>query len=217
MKHTILKRPYYFVLIAGASLLSNYLQAQKKLSLDINVGALQSIGRNIIQTYQSAIQSLQIDYYSKEKFGRAYFNLIPNLNYAINPNVCLGLQSGIYAHFYQPGRPAPISVTVPVMATLRVNFINIESNALGVNIAGGKNFFKIDIGPLTMKNGWLFNAAVFYLLNKKSIIKLGVEPQIDNGYVYFIANGPYQKDETFKYHSNRTAIFFSYGFIIDKL
>lgn len=220
MKNSITRRYYCFLFIAIASLfLSTHLHAQTRLSLEINAGVLHSFGRDIIKTYRSNTQPFGISPFTRKKFEQPYFNLLPNLNYAVNPNLSLGLQTGIYAHFYERyfGQRIPITVTVPLMATFRCNLMNIKSNTVGINVAGGKNFFRIDADIDQLKNGWVFNASLFYLLNKKSMIKLGVEQEVDNAYVYFIGEYPYTKDETFKYHLNRVSASLSYCFVIEKL
>lgn len=189
---------------------------KKRLSLEINIGALQSVGKDILKTYQSNIQPLTIEYFSRKRFERIYFNLLPNLTYAVNNRVSLGVQSGIYAHFYErySGYTKPIFVTVPLMATARINITNIKSNKLGISMAGGKNFFNVDTYPYNLKNGWLLNTSFFYLINQKSIIKLGVDKQIDNGYVYHTPSNEFGKNETFKHNLNRVSIMLSYAIVI---
>jgi hypothetical protein len=197
-------------------LVAGHLHAQKKFSLEINVGALHSVGKDISKTYHST-QPLSIQYLSRAKFEHTYFNLLPNLTYAVKPGILLGFQSGIYAHFNERygGARKPVSVAVPLLATGRFDITDIKSSKLGISLAGGKNYFSTDTYPYDLKNGWLFNASVFYLLNQKSIFKLGVEQQIDNGYVYSAADA-FLKEETFKYHLNRVSIALSYGWIIKK-
>ncbi len=191
------------------------LNAQKKISLDVNVGTLHSVGKDVLKRYNSNVNPLQIEYFSRKKYEKIYFNTLLNLNYFVNRNISLGLESGIYLHFSERyfGITKRTSVSVPLLATFRMNLINIKTDQLGINIAGGKNFFNIDAGYDKIKNGTIINASAFYLINKKNIIKLGIEKNVDNGTIYFIAQTPSFKNETFTYHLNRLSIILSYGFI----
>ena len=85
---------------------------------------------------------------------------------------------------------------------------------MGIHLAAGKNFFQMRTYPDQTKNGWIFDASVYYQLKGKSIFKLGVEKQLDNGYHYYKSDYPWMKDETYRYTLNRLAVKLSYGFAV---
>jgi hypothetical protein len=217
-KPAILKNYIRFTILIVLIFLANDLNAQKKISLDVNVGVLHSIGKNIVNTYNSNINPLHIQYYSREKFKQPYFNILLSLNYALNRNFFLGLQTGIYTHFSEQyeGVSKPIIVSVPLMVTFRMKVTHIKANDLGINLAVGRTYFDIDANNINEKNGAILNASFFCHINKRSIIKFGIEKEIDNASLYFSAPNPLYKDETITYHINRLSVLLSYGFILKK-
>lgn len=189
----------------------------QKLYLDGNFAILRSIGKDVVKTYNSRIQPLEVGYFSRKKFEQPYFNLLGNLAYAISPNILLGLQSGVYAHFSERyfGYTESLTISIPVMGTLSINIIKIKLKQLGLNVTGGKNFFDFKEETSELKNGSLFNESIFYLLNKKNILKIGIEEEVNNNeYVYFTARNPLSRNETFKFHLNRLSVVLSYGLIL---
>jgi hypothetical protein len=190
------------------------LEAQNKISYDFNIGFLHPIGNDIVKTYRSNIQPLTVQYFSREKFVNPYYNLLVNFDYHINPKILIGLQSGIYNHLSERYFGyTKSSISAPVMATAKIYIMNGKKNKFGIYIAGGKNFFNIKVHDDVIKNGALLNGSLFYTVNK-SIIKLGIEKQIDNGYIYYNPSNPFGQKETFKYKINRLSVALSYGFII---
>jgi hypothetical protein len=217
MKRFIEPKVIRFLLLSIVSLFfSIQLQAQKKFSLELNVCALQPTGKDITKTHQLMQPWWWVHYNSRHKFDHPYISILPNLNYSVNSNVLIGLQSGVYAHFDErySGYRSPLFVTVPLMASGRVTLAKMESGKMGIHLAGGRNFFHMRTFPFDAKNGWIFDASVFYQLKGKGIFKLGVEKQLDNGYYYYKSDNAWMKDETFRYTLNRLAIKLSYGFVI---
>ena len=90
----------------------------------------------------------------------------------MNVKIAFGLQTGIYVHFLERyfSNLQRTTVSIPLMATFRYNVMDIKMNQLGINLAGGMNFFDINISEshYRIKNGTLFNASVFYI-NKKAL------------------------------------------------
>src|SRR5687768_11645561 len=89
---------YSVLSIIMSLLVFNNLSAQKKLSLEVNTGVYQSIGEDQLRIYETG-GPLTVEYYSRKKFSHPYLSVLPNLNYAINSKISVGLQSGIYGHF----------------------------------------------------------------------------------------------------------------------
>lgn len=210
---TMIKHP--FILLSFFAIIATNLKAQKKISLDINFTGLRSIGYDITKIRQSNMQPLTVYYFSRKKFEQPYFNILGNLAYAVNPNILMGLQTGIYAHFSERyfGFTKSLTVSVPVMITGRVNVMKINSRQIGINFTAGKNFFDIHAGEMELKNGLLFNESVFCIIKKSRILKLGIEQEVDNEYFYFTADNPLKKNETFEFHLNRLSLVLSYGII----
>jgi len=145
MRRSIDRKVNCFLLIFIVSLsLSIELQAQNRFSLEINLGLLQPVGKDLVKTYKS-VQPLTVEYFSRKKFEHPYISILPNLKYLVNANVVIGLQSGIYAHFdeHYSGYIYPLFVTVPLMVSARVNIVKNRSGNIGINLAGGKNFFQM--------------------------------------------------------------------------
>lgn len=189
------------------------LKAQKKFSFEMNIGLLHSVGKDEYKIYQSK-QPLSIQYASKKKYDNPYLSFLPNVMYVVRKNLVLGLQTGIYAHFKEQysGYDIPVMVTVPLLLTGRLNIPNVKENKLGISVSGGKNFFNMKTYPYNVKNGWLVNGSIFFLIKQNNFFKLGIEKQVDNGYVYYTSTSPFTKDEMFKYNFRRTAVMVSYGF-----
>ncbi|HEX8316619.1 MAG TPA: hypothetical protein VF609_16570 [Flavisolibacter sp.] len=57
--------------------------AQKKVTLDVNLGTVQSIAKNLRSTYVSE-ENIQIDHYRRLKFESSYLKVIVNPRYALN-------------------------------------------------------------------------------------------------------------------------------------
>ena len=132
-KGRFVQRKLNRLLVISVLLVSSIqLQAQKKFSLEVNVGVLQPVGKDITKLYKSD-QPFTLEYFSKLKFDHPYISILPNLNYLVNANVLIGLQSGIYAHFNEQfsGYRLPVFVTVPLMATGRVNLLKKQSRQYG--------------------------------------------------------------------------------------
>ncbi len=197
-------------------ILVNGINAQKKLHLDINLGVLNSIGKNEMRTYNSTINPLQVDYYSQKKYKHSYINLQFHLKYPMSKKVSFGVQSGLYMHFSERyfNTTEHTSISIPLLATIDLTAKHFKTSLVGVSIAGGKNFFKIDDDEEVTKNGSLMNASIFYRF-KRNILKFGVEKQIDNVSFYYTAPNILRKNEKFSYHLHRLAILFSYGFTIN--
>jgi hypothetical protein len=162
--------------------ISLHLSAQKKLSFDLTASVLQSIGKDISTTYNSDISPLILIYLSRSKFKHPYFNVLGHVSYPVSSKVGLGLQSGLYLHYQEKyfSNVERTSLSVPVMATFSYKLFDINSAQLGIDMEAGKIFYNIDEFQFKIKNGELYNISVFYTLNKKNTIKLGVEKQIDN-------------------------------------
>lgn len=198
---------------------SLHLCAQKKLSFDLSAAVLQSVGKDVSTTYTSHVNPLLTIYYSsRSKFKHPYFNVLGHISYPVSSKVGVGLQSGFYLHYREKyfSNIERTSLSIPVMATFSYKFFDINSSQLGINVAGGKNFYNIGDNQSKVKNGALYNASVFFNINKKSLIKFGVEKQIDNVSLYFIGDQPGYQNETYKYHLNRLSLILSYGLRIGK-
>ena len=202
-----LKTIIFFLLITPASLFS-----QNKISADISASLLQSFGKEKTEEYTSALNpSFIYDHLSKGKFRHPYLNIMARLAYNVLPKLQLGLQSGIYVHYFE-GYPSPertTTLSVPLQLTSRYIYFSFPNNSIGIDLSGGIILFDIKAGIIERyKNGNLFKAAVFYSINKESILRFGFEEQIDHVSFYLQAADPSYKPETFKYNIKRTALFF---------
>lgn len=192
------------------------LNAQKKLSFDLNAGILESVGKDISKIYHSETNPLfSLQYLSRRKFKHPYFNVLGHVNYSLSQRIGVGLQSGFYLHYLENyfSNVKRTALSIPVMATFTDNLVDINSHQAGIEVAGGTVFYNIDEFQFGIKNAVIYNASVFYTITKKSTIKLGVEKQIDHAWSYFPGDdwGSDYKNETYKYHLNRLALALSYS------
>jgi hypothetical protein len=204
------------VLLAFLSLMLPFTSnAQRKWSVDLNVGLLQPIGKDATSLY-FLTPSISVEYYTNKKFNHPYFAFLPNLHYALTSKLSFGVQSGIYTHFNEhfSGYRKPILVTVPILATGRAILTKIKKNNFGINVAAGKNFFSMDTYPYDIKNGWLYNGSFFYQTGK-GIVKLGIERQVDKGYFFYTSDNQIAKDQTIQKNLRRTAVSITYGYTIN--
>ena len=208
-----LKTIVFILLIIPASLFS-----QSKISADISASLLHSFGKDKTREYFSTINPSSIfTYSSNEKYLHPYFTILALIAYTVLPKLQLGLQSGIYVH-YAEGYPSPertTTLSVPLLLTSRYTIYNFPKNSIGVDLSGGIIFFDIKYANLERyKNASLFKAAIFYSINKESILRFGLDEQIDHVSQNVQAWDAGFRPETFKYNIKRIALFLSYGFII---
>jgi hypothetical protein len=193
--------------------------AQKKVFFDVEAGVLQPAGKDISTSSPLHTNpSLTLNYFSRNKFSHPYFNVLVRANYSLHPDFRVGLQSEFYIHYsekYFSNTPRT-TLSIPLMATFSYKICDINLNQLGITVAGGKIFYKIDDGLFKINDGALYNVAAFFTMNKKSTVKLGIEKQIDNVGFYYTADEPGYKNEIYKYHLNRLSLFVSYGLRLGK-
>lgn len=208
---TLINKFKQLIFIIVILFFQNKIIAQKKLYIDVNLGVLHSIGSDITKSRKSDIQPLTVYYYSRKRFEQPYINILGNFIYPITYNILLGLQTGIYSHFNEHyfGITKSMTVSIPIMATFRANVLKANSKTIGINLSAGKTFFDIKSGIMELKNGVLFNESIF-LVKKKSIWKLGLDQEIQNEFLYFTADNPQSKSETFVFHLNRLSVVLSY-------
>jgi hypothetical protein len=181
------------------------------LNFDLNVGLNRSIGQNTIKSY--SYPHLTIEYFKRRKYKNPYLNITGNILYPINKNFLAGIQSGIYIYFLEEyiSSAKRTTVSIPIQLTARYNLLTLKENSIGINLAAGLNFFKIYDRIEQYKNGQLLNASVFYSINKKNLLKIGIEKQIDNVSFYVYKASEYEANQIFKYKINRLSIALSYG------
>lgn len=192
--------------------LTNNLCAQKKISFDLSLGVLKSLGRDINSTYKSNNYAFPISYQSRSRFKNPYLNVLGRLNYSVNSRLYVGIQSGFYVHFAEKfiSNVRYTKVAVPALATLSYEFSDITSNSLGISISVGKLYYSIDEFRITLKNATIYNVSAIYHVGNKSFIEVGLGRQVDN--VTLMPDGPEYPQEKFKYHLKRVSLSLSYGF-----
>ncbi len=137
-------------------LLPTNCDAQRKWSLYVNLSVFQPVGKDVVKLYTSAQQpSISAGYYTRHKFDHPYMGILPNLSYSVTSALSFGIQSGIHIHFneHYSGYRNPFFVTVPVMATGKMNIAGIKRNKIGLSIAAGRNFFHMNSFPFDLKKG----------------------------------------------------------------
>lgn len=192
------------------------LSAQKKLSVDLSLGVLKSVGRDLNSTYKSNNYPLTIYYPSRHKFENPFLNIFIQGSYPLNRRMSVGLQSGLYVHFAEKflTNVKYTKASVPVLANFSYKLFDINSNDLGISISGGKLFYSIDESVIKAKNASIYNLSAFYNVSNKSFIKLGIEKQNDN--VIITPDETEYPREKYKYHLKRFSLFLTYGFKIGK-
>jgi hypothetical protein len=194
------------------------LRAQKKLSFDLSAAVLQSVGKDISKTYNSNVNPLTLQHFSRKQFKHPYFNILGHVSYSLNKRVSVGVESGLYMHYLEKyfSNIQRTSLSIPIMGTVCYKLFKIKEDEVGISAVAGKVFYNIDDIQFKIKNGALYNASAFYDINKKSTIKLGVEKQVDNVWFYFTADEQGYQNETYKYHLNRLSLILAYSFKLGK-
>jgi hypothetical protein len=195
------------------------LNAQKKLSFDLNASILKSVGRDIFKNYNSSINPLTITYYSRRKFIHPYLNVLGQIEYKISPGFAAGIQSGIYLHYLEKyfSNAERTTISIPVMLTVRHAILKIKSKPLGVEVGAGGIFFTVDDSQFKTINGKVYNASFYYHITPKSILKLGIEKEKDNVWFYFKPDEqPTYQNETYRYPMNRLALILAYKYLLRK-
>jgi|GEM_PF-3792193 len=192
------------------------LSAQKKLSVDLSLGVLKSVGRDLNSTYKSNNFAFPISYKSRSRFKNPYLNVLGCLNYPVNSRVNVGIQSGFRVYFAEKfiSNVLYTKLAFPALFTLSYDFSNNNSNDLGIRISAGKLYYSIDEFHIKLKNATLYNVSAFYNMGNYSFIELGFEKQLDN--VTLMPDGPENPEEKYKYHLKRFSLFLTYGFKIGK-
>ncbi len=185
--------------------------AQKKPILEVNIGLNNSIGKNIIKSYSSPHVTIQ--YFKRQKYKNPYVNITGNISYPVNRNCLVGVQSGVYINFLEEyvSIAQRTTISVPLQLTVRYKLLISKENSLGINVAAGLNFFNVYDRIERYRDGKLLNASIFYLINNKHLLKIGIEKQIDNVTFYVYKLSEYNPNEIFKYKKNRLSIALSYG------
>ncbi|MGV3767035.1 MAG: hypothetical protein ACO1NW_12965 [Chitinophagaceae bacterium] len=197
-------------------LLFSNITAQKKV-LGIEIGAHKSIGTNIQGRHYFNTQNMTYIYLSRAKFQNIYYSILPSLSFKVpNTFFFVGIQSGVQAHFNEKflGYEKPIFVSVPLMATVKMEIARIKSNYVGANISGGWHFFNTGTYPVRQKNGELFNASAYYQIKERCSFKIGIQKQIDNSTIISPATNTNEQDEFFHYNLKRLSLFIAYAKIL---
>lgn len=182
------------------------------------MGALKSVGKDLFKNYNSSVNPLSGEYYSRKKFDHPYFNLLGHIQYQLTPQFAIGLESGIYFHYWETyfSDAERTTISIPVMITLNHKIFDIKTNPFGIEISAGGIFFNVDDVQFITRNGMLYNASAYYRISKKSLLKLGVEKEVDKVWFYFQSDEPGHQNETYKYNLNRLSVLFSYRYILSK-
>jgi hypothetical protein len=189
--------------------ISSISYCQKTISADINFSFLIPFGGSQIKNYNSKINHTSVSYFSRLRFDHPYFNLTPNVFYAITPRIKIGLQSGIYVHYLENYvLKRRNTVSIPLQVTGRYSIWKSEKKSFGVNFAAGIIFFNLN-EYYKYKNSFSFNGSLFYSMYKGSIFKIGIKRQDDR--VSQNLTNPYFPSEVFKHTIKRLSISFSYG------
>ncbi|MBX2933465.1 MAG: hypothetical protein KF825_04415 [Ferruginibacter sp.] len=126
-----------------------------------------------------------------------------------------GLQPGIQLHFNET-HFADIKrtfVTILVQTTFSYILFPVKNNAMGVSVAAGAVFYKINDYIYKIKNGFIFNGELFYEISKRHKIRFGLEKQVDNASFYY-ENNPPSPATKFNFSLNRLSMFVGCGFKI---
>jgi hypothetical protein len=204
-------RVIFFTLLIFSTL---NLSAQKKLSFELNASVLHSVGKDISAVYHSDINDISFYYFSRKKFAHSYFNILGHITYSINPKIGVGLETGAYLHYLEQyfSNVERTNLSMPFMVTFSYKIININSNYLGIELAGGKIFYNIDEFSFKIKNGSLYNLSGFYNFSKRSTIKFGVEKEFDNVSLQLNPDSSGYQNQIYEYKLKRVSLTLSYCF-----
>jgi hypothetical protein len=192
------------------------ISAQKKISVNVNLGIRNSIGKDLLKTYVSNSNSASVEYFSRKKYEHPYCNIITDVSYIIAPKLNIGLQTGLYLHFSEiySSIAKRTTISTPLQLTGRYSIWDFKKKSIGIDLLIGMIFFEINERNIEKyKNGKLCSASFFFLMNK-GIMKIGFEKEIDYVTIYFKELSPYFTNETFKYSIKRLSLSLSYGFLI---
>lgn len=190
--------------------------AQQKISFEIDGSVLKSIGKNITSYHHSTTnRTLTYVYYSRLKYEKTYFNLLALIQYKFTPSLSIGFESGIYFHleekYYTDIQENTISI--PIRVVLSSKIFEINSKPLGIQLAGGPLYFDIQNNYARLHNGMTYNTCIFYNVKEKRRVAIAVEQEVDNNTFYFHALTPDFKNESYEFKLKRLSLTISYRYI----
>lgn len=191
-----------------------FVLGQRRLSIELSAQTNCSFSNDVSKTRIVGNNSTQLSYNKRERYQRPYYYLFCNAYFHVSKKIAIGLASGVQAHFY-PKHYNGLErtfVAVPIIITGDYNFSFFKKDVLGVFFAAGGQFYNVSYFGEQLHNSLIFTNAVFYKINKKGRIKLGIEKQIDFASVNYKNSS--NTIEVFHYPLNRLSIFLGVGWKI---
>lgn len=190
--------------------------AQQKITYEVDASVLKSIGKDIPAYHQSTTNpTLTYAYYSRLKYEKTYFNLLAHIQYNLTSSFSAGIESGIYFHLeekYFSDIPEN-SVYVSMRVTLSDKIVDIKSKPLCIQFAAGPLFFHMQNKYVKLNNGTIYSAKICYDLKEKRGLSIGIEKEIDNTTFYFYPLTSGYKTESYHFKLKRLSLSISYRYI----
>lgn len=184
--------------------------AQKKLVYDIGVGVNKSIAKNRTTLHYTSSEIIQS--FVRKKYKNPYINITGSVSCRLKKNFLIGFKSGIYIYILEEYSTdiQRTTVSIPLELSVKYKLFNVTKNSLGLEFSGGVNLFKIDDYIELYRGDEILNASLYYVINNRHLLKLGIEEQIDNVRfnVYYLRSS--FSNEIFDYKLHRLSINLSY-------
>jgi hypothetical protein len=205
---------YFFLIVV--CFISLKMDAQKKVSFEIDGSVLKSIGKDIPAYHKSTTNpTLTYAYYSRLKYEKTYFNLLAHIQYNLTSCFSAGIESGIYFHLeekYFSDMPEN-SVYVSMRVMLSDKIVDVKSKPLCIQFAAGPLFFNMQNKYAKLNNGATYSAKICYDWKKKRGLSIGIEKEIDNTTFYFYPLTSGYKAESYHFKLKRLSLSISYRYI----
>lgn len=190
--------------------------AQQKITYEVDASVLKSIGKDIPAYHQSTTNpTLTYAYYSRLKYEKTYFNFLARIQYNLTSSFSAGIESGIYFHLEEKyfSDIQENSVYVPIRIMLRHKIVDVKSKPLRIQFAAGPVFFHIQNKYTKLNSGKACNVNICYDLKEKRGLSIGIEKEIDNTTFYFYPLTAGYKAESYYFKLKRFSVSISYRYI----
>jgi hypothetical protein len=187
---------------------------QKRINIEAIIQVNLPVSNDAEKEHKSADPAdLGLSYFSRKKYTNPFFYALVNANYPISKRIKAGIQTGIQFHFNEVHFIGikRTYIAIPLQAAVDYEIPISAKNIVGVSLAAGGSFYKINDYVYKINNAFLFNGSFFYKINKKHSVKIGLEKQIDNASFHYNVNNP-NSNEVYNFSLNRLSLFAGYGF-----
>jgi hypothetical protein len=205
------------ILFLMFSIITTLSQAQKKIDYNISPSIYFSTSKENTKTYITEDNINTLHYSSSKPFHNPGFSLNTSATYSLLNKINVGIQSGIRLFIYETHflNIKRTFVAIPLQGLLNYEYPLRKNSSIGIEIAPGFLFYKIDDFVYKIKNAFLLDAFAYYKFDKRHKVKIGIDILKEYASFDFKLNNS-NTDEIFKFPVQRTSILLGYSYSLKK-